>query len=277
MTTTTTVTSADGTTIAFDRVGTGPALILVGGAFQHRAFDPRTAEMAQLLAKEFTVYHYDRRGRGGSSDELRFTSGTAETAIQREIEDITALVADAGGGPVFLYGMSSGGVLALEAIAAGLPVAKVALYEVPLVVGDNRPTIPAGYRAELGRLIDAGQRGDAVELFLTQAVGVPAAVVEQMRQSPVWPGFEAVAPTLPYDSALVESVTAGTLPRDRWATVKIPALVADGAEGMPWMRPAADTLADLLPDARRTTLPGQDHGVAPEAIAPVIRDFYLGS
>jgi pimeloyl-ACP methyl ester carboxylesterase len=192
-----TALSADGSAITFDRAGSGPVLILVGGAFQHRAFDPRTGEMARLLAEDFTVYHYDRRGRGGSSDAFRYTgvSDEPEIAVRHEIEDIRALIEHSGDEAVFLYGMSSGGVLALEAVAAGLPVKRLAVYEVPLIVKGNRTPIPATYRRDLADRLAGGHRGEAVELFLTQAVGVPAAIVAQMRQSPMWPGFEEVAHT----------------------------------------------------------------------------------
>jgi pimeloyl-ACP methyl ester carboxylesterase len=267
-----TAISADGSAITFDRVGTGLVLILVGGAFQHRAFDPRTTEMARLLAENFSVYHYDRRGRGGSSDAFRFTGGRPTQAVAKEIEDIRALIEHSGEDDVFLYGMSSGGVLALEAVAAGLPVKRLAVYEVPLIVNGNRPPIPDSYRDELADRVEAGHRGDAVELFLTQAVGVPTEVVAQMRQSPMWTGFEEVAHTLPYDGALM--TVGGTL-APQWAEITISTLVADGERGEPWIHPAADALAATLRSATRTTLAGQDHGVAPEAIAPVLRDFFL--
>lgn len=267
-----TAISADGSAITFDRGGTGPVLILVGGAFQHRASDPRTGEMAWLLSDDFAVYHYDRRGRGGSSDAFRYTRGRPTQAVAREIEDIRALIEHSGEEEVFLYGMSSGGVLALEAVAAGLPVKRLVVYEVPLIVNGNRPPIPDSYPAELADQVEGGHRGEAVELFLTQAVGVPAETVAQMRQSPVWPGLEEVAHTLPYDEALM--TVGGALPPE-WAKITISTLVADGELGEPWMHPAADALAATLRSATRTTLPGQSHGVAPEAIAPVIRDFLL--
>jgi pimeloyl-ACP methyl ester carboxylesterase len=269
-----TTISADGSAIAYDRYGSGPTLILVGGAYQYRAFDPRTGAMAQLLSSDFTVYHYDRRGRGGSSDALRYTgaSGDPATAVRHEVDDIAALIEQAGGGQALLYGMSSGGILALEAVAAGLPIAKLAVYEVPLIVAGNRPPVPENYRAELANLVGAGRRGDAASLFFTRSVGVPDDIVAQMRDSPMWSAFEEVAHTLPYDGALMD--VGGTLPA-RWSSLKTPTLVADGDAGMPWMRPAADALAAALPNARRVTLAGQDHGVEPEAISPVIRDFFL--
>ncbi len=173
---------------------------------------------------------------------------------------------------MFLYGHSSGGILALEAIAAGLPVRRLALYEVPLIVGGNRPPIPDAYRTELADRVEGGRRDDAVELFLTQGVGVPAEIVAQMRHAPMWPGFEEVAHTLPYDGALME--VGGTLP-DRWAGITVPTLVADGGNGAAWTHPAADAVASKLQNASRTTLPDQDHGVAAEAVAPVLRAFYL--
>lgn len=264
-----TALSADGSAISYDRFGSGPVLILVGGAFQHRAFDPRTGELARMLADEFTVYHYDRRGRGGSSDAYRYTDGDPAEAVKREIEDLHAI---AEGRQVLLYGHSSGGILALEAIAAGLPVTKLALYEVPLIGDGNRPPVPDSYRKELADRIEGGRRDEAVELFLTQGVGVPAEVVAQMRHAPMWPGFEEVAHTLPYDGALME--VGGALPA-RWADIAVPALVADGGNGEPWMHTAADALASKLQNATRTTIPDQDHGVEATAIAPALRRFYL--
>jgi pimeloyl-ACP methyl ester carboxylesterase len=156
------VVSRDGTTIAFDCTGNGPALILVGDAFQHRSFDPRTGRLAELLSADFTVYHYDRRGRGDSAD-------TAPYAVQREVEDIDALIQDAGGS-AYVFGMSSSGaILTVEAAAAGLAISKLAVYEPPAAVGDSRPTLPAGYLGPLRDLVAAGRRGDAVEYFLTPA------------------------------------------------------------------------------------------------------------
>ena len=179
-----TVTSKDGTTIAFDRSGQGPALILVGGAIQHRAIDPSTARLAELLSPSFTVYHYDRRGRGDSGD-------TAPYAVEREIEDIDALIQDAGG-TASLFGMSSGAVLAIEAAAHGLAVSNLAMYEPPFIVDDSRPPLPDDYRQRLTELLAKGDQADAVELFMTEGVGVPAEAVAPMRGMPFWSGLEAV-------------------------------------------------------------------------------------
>jgi pimeloyl-ACP methyl ester carboxylesterase len=264
-----TVRSKDGTSIAFDRLGTGPALILVGGAFQYRAIDPRTAEIAELLAARFTVVHYDRRGRGDSGD-------TAPYAKEREIEDLDALINEAGGS-AFVFGMSSGAALTLDAVARGLAIPKLAVYEPPFIVDDTRPPAPEDYLARFNELVATGRRGDAVALFLTQGAGVPAEVVAQMREQPFWPAFEAVAHTLPYEASFMEGTTSGKpLPAERWAAVTIPALVLDGGASPAWMRHAAQALADVLPNAQRRTLEGQQHDVAPEALVPVLMEFFAG-
>lgn len=263
-----TVRSKDGTTIAFDQSGTGPALILVGGAFQYRAIDERTAKLASLLAARFTVFHYDRRGRGESGD-------TAPYATAREIEDLDALIS-AAGGAVFVFGMSSGAALALDAAAQGLSIKKLAVYEPPFIVDDARPPLPEDYAAHLTALAASGRRGDAIAYFLTRGVGVPAEAVEQMRQAPVWPAFEAIAHTLAYDGALVSSTGAGKpLSADRWASGTIPTLVVDGGASSAWMRNAARALADVLPNAQRATLEGQQHDAAPELLAPVLEAFFI--
>lgn len=261
------VVSKDGTKIAYDRYGEGPTVVIVGAAFQHRALDPSMARLAELLAPHFTVVTYDRRGRGDSGD-------TTPYAVEREIEDIGALIAEARE-PGHLFGGSSGAVLALDAAAHGLPIAKVAVYEPPLIADGSRPPLPTNYVQHLDELIAAGRRGDAVEYFMTQAVGDATDVVEQMKNSPVWPLLEGVAHTLAYDGRIVEDVTRGTpLPRFRWAEVTMPTLVMNGTASYPFMAGAADALAALLPRAKRRTLQGQTHGPAPEVIAPVLDEFF---
>jgi pimeloyl-ACP methyl ester carboxylesterase len=263
-----TVTSKDGTTIAFDRSGEGPAVILVGGAIQHRAIDSNTARLAELLAPKFTVYHYDRRGRGDSGD-------TAPYAIEREVEDIDALIQDAGGSAA-LFGMSSGAVLILEAADRGLAITKLALYEPPFMIDDSRPPLPEDYRERLTRMLAEGRRGDAVELFMTEAVGVPADAVASMRGAPFWSGLESVAHTLPYDDAIMGDTTSGApLPAERWATVTIPTLVIDGGESPAWARNAVQAIVDVLPRGQRHTLEGQTHQVDSDVLAPVVEDFFI--
>lgn len=260
------VTSEDGTTIAFDRSGVGPALVLVGGAFQHRALDPRTAELAGLLAGQFTVYHYDRRGRGDSGD-------AAPYAVEREIEDLGALIEEAGGS-ASAFGMSSGAVLALRAAANGLAIVKLALYEPSLIVDDTRPPLPHDYEATLTELVSAGRRGDAVAYFMTTAVGLPHEFVEPMRKETFWPAFEAVAHTLPYDAAVVADTGSGSpMPLKQWASLDVPTLVLDGSESQPYQHNADNELAAALPHGERKTLEGQSHEVAPEVLAPALAEF----
>lgn len=261
-----TVKSTDGTTIAFDRVGDGRPVILVGGAFQHRAFDPRTRQLADLLAEHFAVYRYDRRGRGESGD-------TPPYAVQREIEDLNALISDAGGTGA-LYGESSGGNLVLEAAANGLAIDKVAVWEANVLVDHSRPPLPDDYVRRLTELASSGRRGDAVAYFFTTAVGMPAEYLAPMRESPMWAGMEAVAHTLAYDGTIVGNSMSGNLPAaERWASVQVPTLVLDGGQ-TPWMSTGADALAKALPHAQRHALAGQEHGVAAEAVAPVLIEFF---
>jgi pimeloyl-ACP methyl ester carboxylesterase len=254
------VTSKDGTRIGYDRQGEGAPVVLVGGAFQYRAFDPRTQELAKLLAESFTVYNYDRRGRGESGD-------TQPYAVRREIEDLEAVIAAAGDG-AYVFAMSSGAVLALRAVAAGLPVSKLAIYEPPFIVDDSRPRVPDGLAEKLSELASAGRPGDAVELFVTAAVALPEEVVAQLRQAPIWSGFEAVAHTLVYDTSIMGDYLVPA------AWVAVPMLVGEGGASLPWMRNAAAAVADALPNARLHTIEGQQHDVAPDLLAPVLTDFF---
>ena len=255
-----TVTSKDGTTIAFDQSGKGPALILVGGALSNRTAG---APLAALLDRDFTVFTYDRRGRGDSSD-------TAPYAVQREVEDLEALITEAGGS-ASMYGMSSGAGLALEAAARGLAIRKLVLYEPPYIVDDSRPPLPADLPVQITKLLSAGRRGDVVERFMVDAVGVPVQLIPQMRADPMWQGLEAVAHTLPYDLAVMGD---NSIPARRVASVKAPTLVVDGGASPDWLRNAAQALADALPNAQHRTLEGQTHGVSPAAIAPVLKEFF---
>jgi pimeloyl-ACP methyl ester carboxylesterase len=256
-----TVTSADGTAIAYEQSGSGPAVVLVGGILGDRS---QQAPLAALLADRFTVYNYDRRGRGESGN-------TEPYAVEREIEDLGAVV-DAAGGSAFVYGTSGCGVLALYAAAAGLApkIRKLAIWEPPYVVDDSRPPVPPDYRARLTSLLAEGRRGDMVELFMTAAVGLPRELVAQMRQAPWWPAQEALADTLVNEATLMGDFS---LPRARIAGVTVPTLVIDGGT-TPWLSHAAQAVADALPDARRRTLPGQPHNVAPEAISPVLAEYF---
>jgi pimeloyl-ACP methyl ester carboxylesterase len=267
-----TVTSKDGTRIAFDQAGQGPALILVAPAFATRSDQ---ASVAAALAPYFTVFAYDRRGRGESGD-------TSPYAVEREIEDLDALI-DEAGRSAFVFGHSSGAVLALDA-ALALPtrITKLALYEPPFIVDASRPPMPEDFAQRLNDLVAAGRRGDAVEYWQTE-LGVPAEAIAHMRQSPMWAGLEAVAPTLPYDATIMGDTQRGdSAPLRNWASVAIPTLVMDGTvmmgseEAHAFMRHGADALARVLPNAQRSTLEGQDHGPSNEALVPALRAFYLG-
>ncbi len=259
------VPSQDGTPIAFDRSGEGPAVILVGGAFQYRAIDPRTTQLAASLSQHFTVFHYDRRGRGDSGD-------TQPYAVEREIEDLEALIQEAGGS-AFVFGMSSGAVLSLEAAARGLTIKKLALYEPPFNAGDDTARQAAEhYTKQLTALLAAGRRGDAVALAMT-TFGAPAEAVAGMRQTPLWSLFEAVVPTLAYDNTIMGD---GSVPTKLMASVTVPTLVIDGGASPAFMQNAAQAAADALPNAGRRTLEGQTHDVAPEVLAPVLEEFFAG-
>ncbi|TDC07817.1 alpha/beta hydrolase [Nonomuraea longispora] len=260
------VRSADGTPIAYTRVGHGPAVILVDGALSFRK-QSINAALATALAGDFTVYTYDRRGRGESGDIPPYTT-------EREIEDLAALVAETGG-PVRLYGTSSGAALALAAADAGVPVEKLALYEPPFIVDDTRPAIPADYERTLDELVAADRRAAAVRYFMRTGVGLPAVVVAMMRFMPAWSTLTSVAHTLPYDVAFVAPYEKGVpYPESSWAAVKTPTLVMDGGRSRPWIRNAARALAGLLPGAEHRTLDGQTHIVKAEALAPVLTEFF---
>ena len=263
-----TVTSTDGTKIAFDRVGSGPAVILVNGATAYRAFDLSMTHLAELLGKHFTVYNYDRRGRGDSGDTRPF-------AKEREIEDLQALV-EAAGGKAMVFGISSGAVVSLDATAVTPGITHVAVYEPSLIVDDSRQSVPADYAEHLMTLAAEGKRDEAVEYFLTQAVGIPAEYIAGMKQDQaMWSGVTGVAHTLAYDAAFVGDVMQGKpLPPDRWARVTVPVLVVGGGASDAWIHHGADALANVLPHASRHTLAGQTHMVDPNALAPVLIEFF---
>ncbi|KQL44023.1 hydrolase [Brevibacillus choshinensis] len=259
------VISKDGTTIAFDKTGNGPAIVLICAAFQTRS-DPMMPQLASLLSPHFTVFNYDRRGRGDSGD-------TATYAVEREVEDIEALINEAGGS-ASVFGMSSGAVLALEA-ARKLAIESLALYEPPFVVDSTRPPLPENYLPQLKELISSGHRGDAVEYFLTKAADVPADFVASMRSAPFWPAMEDVAHTLVYDGTIMGDTMSGNpLPAERWSSVSIPTLVMGGGKSPEYQQNAVKALVNVLPNAKRRILEGQDHNVAPDLLAPVLTDFF---
>ncbi|MGH2683154.1 MAG: alpha/beta fold hydrolase [Actinomycetota bacterium] len=254
-----TVTSKDGTTIAFDRLGEGPPVILVcGGSTDRMANTP----LAALLASQFTVFNYDRRGRGDSGD-------TAPYAVEREVEDIDAVIT-AADGSACLYGTSSGAALALEAAASGLAITKLALWEPPFILDESRRP-PADTAKTYTELVSEGRRGDAVEYFMSKVVGLPPEFVAQARSAPFWAAQEALAHTLAYDATIMGDYS---LPAERAASVKAPTLVIDGEASFAGMGEAAQALADVLPDGQRRTLEGQEHNVDPAVLAPALVEFF---
>ena len=260
---TTTVRSSDGTPIVFDRSGDGPTVVLVSGALGNRKSN---AQLAALLAARFTVFNYDRRGRGDSGDSPPY-------GVERELEDLHAVI-DQAGGAACVFGTSSGGNLALEAAAHGLAIARLALWEPNFLVDDSRPPLPPDYVQQLTELVSSGRRGAAVALFLTKAVGLPAEFVAPMQQSPAWPAMEAEAHTLAYDGMVVgDSMSGKPLAAERWVHVTVPTLVIDGGQ-TPWLTVGAQAITDTLAHAKRRTLEGQPHDVAPGAIAPVLNEFF---
>ncbi len=256
------VTSKDGTEIAYEKRGAGPAVILVDGALCHRSFGPMP-QLAELLALRFAAYNYDRRGRGDSGD-------TRPYALAREIDDIEALI-DEAGGSAFVFGTSSGACLALEAaIKLGAKIKKLAMYEPPYNSEKAVQQAWKEYRKQLAELLAADRRGDAAALFM-KSVGTPAEQIDGMRHAPVWPMFEAVAPTLAYDAAALGEDRSA--PIERAANVTVPALVMNGST-IPFMLDTAKALAKAIPQAQHRTLEGQSHDVNLEVLAPVLVEFF---
>lgn len=271
-----TVTSADGTTIAYARIGHGPPVVVVGGAFNDRH---SVAAWAAPLAGTHTVLMPDRRGRGDSGD-------TPPYAVEREVEDLAAVI-EAAGGSAALVGHSSGGALALEAAAAGLPVERVAAYEPPYEVApadvdlattepggpDGPAELPrTGLAAELARLAAQGPPGAAATRFLAQ-LGMPPQALEHIRQSPHWAGMTAIEHTLAYDLTVVGE---DGVPAERFGRIGVPVLVLVGGDGWDWIRAAGAAVADAVPQGRLAEVPGQGHDVAPDALAGALLPFLDG-
>jgi pimeloyl-ACP methyl ester carboxylesterase len=255
------VTSKDGTVITYDRLGSGPAVILVTGGSVDRMSN---APLAESLAPHFTVFNYDRRGRNESGD-------TPPYAVEREVEDIAAM-ADAAGGSAYLYGSSSGAALALEAACqlGGAVITKLALWEPPYIP-DGFPKPPADTAKTYTDLVAQGRRGDAVEFFMGKVVGLPPEFITQMRASPFWAQQEALAHTLAYDATVMGDYT---LPVGRVAEVNIPTLVLAGSASMPFMPVTARAIVEHLPNGQQRMLEGQRHDVAAEALAPALIEFF---
>ena len=263
-----TVTSKDGATIAFDQIGNGPLVVLVDSALADRMI---CAKLATLLAKEFTVINYDRRGRGDSTD-------TQPYAVERELEDIEALI-DAAAGSAFIFGSSSGAALALEA-ASQLPskIKKQILYEPPFIVDDSRVPLPNDFLEQVKALLAQGKRGDALKLFFSTAMGIPGIFIFMMRLMPSWSKSKSVVHTLPYDLAIMGDTQRGKpLSTSRWAAASMPTLVLTGGKSEAFFHKAGDALAGVLPNAEHKILKDQHHGSAvmsPNVVASEMIQFF---
>jgi pimeloyl-ACP methyl ester carboxylesterase len=251
------VTSSDGTSIAFERAGAGPALIVVDAAGNYRDFRPLRAPVERLAA-ELTVYVYDRRGRGASTDTLPY-------AVQREIDDLAALIAEAGGS-ANVVAMSSGCLLALHAAAGGLAIPRLALFEPP-IEPNEAPTGESDFTTELAELVAAGRRRDAVEFF-HRGIGVPEEVMAQMTP-PVWAALEAVAHTLVYDCKLSDAMSLRLV-----RSVTVPTLVVDSQGSSGELTGMAATVVEALPNGTHRSLAGGWHGVPDQTLAPVLTEFF---
>jgi pimeloyl-ACP methyl ester carboxylesterase len=259
------ILSKDGTAIAVERIGRGPALVFVDGAMCYRASGP-SQPMATALAEHFTVFTYDRRGRGDSAD-------TRPYDVQREIDDLEAVIHEAGGQAV-VFGVSSGAALALEAASRGAAISRLALYEAPFIVDTTRSPMSDDFLAQVNAALASGRRGDAVKMFMT-FVGVPRIFIMLMRVMPAWTNLTAVAHTLPYDFSIVGPHQKGQpLPSSRWSTATMPTLVMDGGKSPTWIRNATRALAGVLPNAIYRTIDGQTHMVKPKALAPPLIEFF---
>jgi alpha-beta hydrolase superfamily lysophospholipase len=253
------VTSADGTAIAYDRLGEGPAVVLVCGGSVDRMSN---APLAALLAQNYTVYNYDRRGRGDSGDG-------AEYAIEREFEDLDAILA-AAGGSAHVYGTSSGAALALLATAAGRPVNKLALWEPPYILEGTRKLPPADTASIYRAFVAEGRRDKAAEYFMAEVVGMPAEFVAMAKESPWWPAQEAIAHTLAYDATIMGDYSVPAEAK----SVTVPTQVLTGGASDDWMKAGNQAVLDALPNATHRVLPDQQHNVDPAALAPALKDFF---
>ncbi|MEV5933565.1 alpha/beta hydrolase [Streptomyces sp. NPDC052079] len=253
------ITSRDGTPLAFESAGRGSTIVLVSGAMSTGA---TVAPLAAPLSERFRVVVYDRRGRGASGD-------TPPYAVEREVEDLAALI-ESVGDEAALYGISSGGALALRAAASGLPVRHVAVYETPYAMSEDDLTERARYTDQLTMALAEGRRGDAVELFL-RLTGLDEAVIQGARQSPMWTGMEALAPSLAYDDAVMGD---GSVPRELLSSIGVPVLSIAGDASPAWMREAARAIAESVPRGTYRALEGQTHMVEPDVLAPVLAEFF---
>jgi pimeloyl-ACP methyl ester carboxylesterase len=260
-----TLTSKDGTRIAYDVQGNGPAVILIDGAWCGRNMGPMP-KLAPLLAPHFTVYNYDRRSRGDSGLSTDY-------APDREYEDLAALI-EVAGGSASLYGTSSGAALALFATARGLPVDRLAIFEPPFTdVPGGRP-MPQDYQAEVERLVAEDKRAALVKFFMVRMIGMPAIMMPMMRLNPGWKAMLHNAPSLPHDTAVMEGYG---FPIDAARSIRVPTIVMSGDKTFKQLREPVRLARETIPGARFASLPGQGHDAAAELVAPVLIDFFSGA
>ncbi len=259
------VVSGDGTRIAYTRRGHGAPVILVDGALCSESMGPMP-KLAELLADRFTVFTYNRRGRGPSGDVLPY-------AVEREVEDLEAMIAEAGAA-ANVFGHSSGAALALEAAKRISTIEKLVLYEAPFIVDDRRDPLPRDFGGRLSVMVAADRRGDAVKAFM-RFVGVPRVFLALMPVTPMWSKLKAVAHTIPYDIVIVSPHQTGApLPADEWTSVNVPTVVIDGGKSPAWMRAGNRALAKVVPGAEYRTLAGQTHMLKQRVAAPVLAEIF---
>ena len=257
-----TVISKDGTTIAYDKLGSGQPIILIDGALCYRSFGPM-AKLAPLLAKHFTVYWYDRRGRGDSTDKKPYS-------VEREVEDLEALINNAGGS-VYVAGLSSGAALGLRAVKSGLNISKLVMYEPPYVLGKKSNQTPPDHVGQLNALIASNRRSAAVKYFMVDMVGAPAIAAFIMRLLPMWKKFTTIAHTLPYDAAIMGD---WSVPTEIVSAVTIPTLIAGGEKSPATLRNAVQLISESLPNGTLRVLEGQSHNVNTEILASMLTEFF---
>ncbi|MFC6357437.1 alpha/beta fold hydrolase [Luethyella okanaganae] len=261
-----TVTSADGTRIAYEATGTGPALVIAAGAFSYRRFS-MTLELVALLATDFTVYNYDRRGRGDSGD-------TQPYSTDREIDDLDAVIG-AAGGSAYVWGLSSGAALGLEAAARGSKITRLALYEPPYVVNTDLGRTPAGLVSSIEAALAAGDRSKAVTLFMTKGMGMPGFIAFAMRMTPSWKRLTRLAHTIPYDLALAgKPMTPSGIDGSGWFSVACPVMFMVGTKTAAPLQTASKDAAPLVPGAELRWLPNQSHVFKPAVVAETLKEYF---
>lgn len=257
--------SRDGSPIAYTVAGSGQPLILVDGAFCHRRFGANIG-LAKELEKDFTVITYDRRGRGESGNTLPYSP-------EREWEDLEALV-EATGGDAFVYGISSGAALVMDAAQAGLPAQRLAVYEAPFITDSSRAPLPVEFASRIQGLVEQGKPGHAVQEFLKTGIGLPTWLVALLGIFPAWKSMKSMAHTLPYDIRILGDATRGKpLDPQRWHRVQSPVLVMAGTRSPGWIQQSMQDWALALSKAEFQSLKGQNHQVNPRVMARTLTQW----